>query len=179
MTNAFFWLMKKINLILLLLLPLVNYAQISEKWEGHYAGDLTIKTQSKTSNYHMEIIFQQLNDSTYNWTIVYGEDSLRQERKYLLRRMATNQYVVDEQNGIVLSMNLIENSFISVFEVQGNLIHASYTFKKNKIYFELTSSSSKTETGNLGSSKDNEEDIPLVHSYKTVAYQSAMLKRVK
>jgi hypothetical protein len=178
-TNAFFGLMKKIYLILLFLLPLVNYAQISEKWEGHYGGDLVIKSKGKTSQYHMEIIFRQLNDSTYNWTIVYGQDSLRQERKYLLRKTDANQYVVDEQNGIVLSMNLIDKSFISAFEVQGNLIHARYTFKKNKIYFELTSSSSRSETGNINPPLDNEENIPLVYTYETVAYQSATLKRIK
>jgi hypothetical protein len=171
--------MKKVYLILLLLFPLVNYGQISKNWEGHYKGKLAIQTQSKTSKYHMEIIFLQLNDSTYNWTIIYGQDSMRQERKYRLKKTGENQYVVDEQNGIVLSMNLMGNSFISVFEVQGNLIHARYTFQKSRVYFELTSSSSRSETGNLKPSKDSEENIPLVYSYKTMAYQTATLKKVK
>jgi hypothetical protein len=179
MTNAFFGLMNKLYLLLLLFLPLVNYGQISNKWEGHYKGKLAIQTQNKTSKYHMEIIFMPLNDSTYNWTIVYGKDTSRQERKYLLKKTGENQFVVDEQNGIVLSMNLMGNSFISVFEVQGNLIHARYTFKKNSVYFELTSSSARSETGNLKPSSDSEETIPLVYSYQTVAYQSAILKKIK
>ncbi|NOQ70923.1 MAG: hypothetical protein GQ574_02915 [Crocinitomix sp.] len=171
--------MKKIHFILLFFLPLLSFGQISDKWEGHYSGELTSNSKGGTNSYHMEIIFKQLNDSTYNWTIVYGQDSLRQERKYLLRKIDTYQYTVDEQNGIVLSTNLIQNTFISVFEVQGNLIHATYTFKKNKIYFKLTSSSARTETGDIKPSEDNDESIPLVYSYASVAYQSAILKRIK
>jgi hypothetical protein len=171
--------MKRIYFITLLLFSLSNYAQISEKWVGHYVGDLEINSKSNTSHYHMEINFKQLDDSTYNWTIIYGEDSLRQERKYLLRHVKENEYVIDEQNGIVLSNNLIGATFISVFEVQGNLIHATYTFKKNKIYFELTSSSNKSETGNVKPLADEEETIPLVYSYQTTTQQKAVLKRIK
>ncbi len=177
MANAFFCLMQKLYFILLIFLPLCNYGQISKKWEGHYVGKLEIQSNGPTSHYNMELIFKQLNDTTYNWTIVYGEDSLRQERKYLLRKIDPHHYVVDEQNGIVLSSNLIHNTFISVFEVQGNLIHATYTFKKNRVYFELTSSSARAETGNINPSSDNEETIPLVYSYATVTCQNAVLKK--
>lgn len=127
----------------------------------------------------MEINFMQLNDSTYNWTIIYGEDSLRQERKCLFRQVKENEFVIDEKNGIVLSANLIGATFISVFEVQSNLIHATYTFKKNKIYFELTSSSTKSETGNVKPLAADEETIPLVYSHETTTQQKAVLKRIK
>ena len=81
--------------------------------------------------------------------------------------MKENERVIEEQNGIVSSTNLIGATFFSVFEVQSSLIQAAYTFKKNKIYFELTSSSTKSETSNVKPLAADEETIPLVYSYET------------
>lgn len=169
--------MQKIYFILLVFLPLFNYGQISKKWEGHYVGKLEIQSSDKTSHFHMELIFKKQDDVTYDWTIVYGEDSLRQERNYLLRKIDAHHYEVDERNGIVLSTNLFKNTFVSVFEVQGNLIHATYTFKKNKLYFELTSSSSRSPTGVIAPRTEDEEVVPLAHTYTTVTRQTAVLKK--
>ncbi len=173
--------MKKAILFLLFFSITFSYSQNISQWEGHYAGELEVKTLSNQPvSFHMELIFFQLTDSTYTWTIIYGEDSLRQERKYTLKHLEENQYEIDEGNSIVLSSNLINNSFISVFEVQGNLIHCIYTFEKRKLIFDLTSSSNKSETGNIESGTDlNNEEIPLVYTYGTVAKQHAVLKMIK
>ena len=174
--------MKNIILLIITASSLYGIGQIPENWIGHYSGELHTENISGNSNsYHMELIVKPLTDSSYYWTIVYGEDSLRQERKYFLKHEGGNRYVIDEDNSIVLSCNLIKNQFVSVFEVQGNLIHVTYTFKKNKLYFELTSSTSKSATGNTTDSDTSASNsqIPIVYSYSTTAIQKAKLKRIK
>jgi len=157
---------------------LFSFGQLQEKWFGHYVGELSIYSISGTHQvYHMELLFNQLTTDTYEWTIVYGEDSLRQERKYILLNKGDNIFEIDEQNGIVLSSNLIGNKFISTFEVANNLIHVTYTFNKKQLIFDLTSSTSKYETGVLNTADSSA--VPLVLSYQTTTFQNAILKRKK
>lgn len=157
---------------------LFSFGQLQEKWLGHYVGELSIYSISGTHQvYHMELLFNQLTTDTYEWTIVYGEDSLRQERKYILISKGDNIFEIDEQNGIVLSCNLIGNKFISTFEVANNLIHVTYTFTKNQLIFDLSSSTSKFETGAINTTDSSE--VPVVISYQTTTLQNALLKRQK
>ena len=153
-----------------------NFAQIQQKWLGHYVGELSIYSISGASTvYHMELIFKELNATSYEWTIIYGEDSLRQERKYILISKGDNLFEIDEQNGIVLSCNLIGNQFVSTFEVANNLIHATYTFGRKDLEFNLTSSTSKYTTGEVNPADSAE--VPLVLSCQTTTTQKAILKR--
>lgn len=158
-----------------------SYGQFPQEWEGHYSGTLKSKSVTGASQeYHMELIVSSINDSTWTWTIIYGEDSLRQERRYFLKHEGDNKFDIDEDNSIVLSNNRFNNQFVNVFEVQGNLIHVIYTFEKNKVIFDLTSSSGKYETGNTENEEElNNEGIPIVYGYETGAVQHAELKRIK
>lgn len=170
--------MKKQFFLFILFTTVIAQAQIQDNWLGNYKGDLTsINNAGKKMTYAMEIIFAKETDSTWQWTIVYGEGNKRQERPYKLILKPNGMYEIDEQNSIVLSNALIGNRFISVFEVQGNLIHVTYTFKSKKIYFELISSSNMCETG--GEVTENKDTIPFVNSYVIVAYQHAIFKRVQ
>lgn len=153
-------------------------AQIPASWEGRYQGTLvSTNFQGKEMRYAMSLIVSKMADSSWTWTIIYGEDSLKQEREYLLVLNEKGQFAIDEQNSILLSSHLIGNRFFSVFEVQGNLIHTVYRFEQEAVKFELTSSSGAYETGNTV--QENNDTIPLVVSYRTVAYQKAVLTKVK
>lgn len=64
--------------------------------------------------------------------------------------------------------------------MQGSLIHVIYTFEKNKVIFNLTSSYRKYETGNTRDEEElNNEAILIVYGYETGAIQYAELKRIK
>ncbi len=170
--------MRLFLMIVFLCYALTSFNQIQKKWLGHYAGDLIIENISGPRQvHHMELIYQELSDSSFQWTIIYGEDSLRQERNYMLIKIADNRFKIDENNGIFLSCNLVGNQLMSVFEVENNLIHITYTFNRNKVYFDLTSSSGKYETGRTVVSDYSE--IPLVISFQTTTVQKAILKRQK
>ena len=168
--------MRLIVFFIVLMSATANFAQIQKKWLGHYVGELSIYSISGTRTvYHMELIFKELNATSYEWTIIYGEDSLRQERKYILLDKGDNLFEIDEQNGIILSCNLIGNQFVSTFEVANNLIHATYTFGRKDMHFDLTSSTSKYNTGTLNPS--DSAVTQLVISYQTTTVQKAILKR--
>lgn len=145
---------------------------------GHFIGELTsVNLQGTETKFHMELKINERSDSSYNFTLVYGKDSLRQERAYQLIPDGKAHFILDEKNGILLDMSLGNGALVSVFLVQDNLLHVSYALSKKGIRFELTSSSTAKLTG--GFANDMGEEIPYVQSYKTIAFQYAFLKRKK
>ena len=175
--------MKKQIVFLFLLFSFAGYAQLPAQWYGHYKGELSILgLDGNTLLFPMEFILSNIDDSTANWVIIYGEDSLRQEREYRIIQTKKNRFMIDEQNGIILSCNRFNNQMVSIFEVQGSLIHAVYTFEKKKMRFDLTASTNRLETGRvsqLSADSTNNEAIPLVYTYATTSHQWAELKRIK
>lgn len=162
-----------LTFVIILWQGFASNAQLSTSWIGHYEGDLiATNVQGKESTFHMELDIDVLTDSSYTFTLIYGEDSLRQERAYKLIVSKPNQFILDEQNGIKLSMNLYGNKLISVFEVLNSTLHVTYTLNKKGIQYELTSSNPYMETTAT-------EEKTTVTSYKTLAEQRAFLKRSK
>lgn len=144
---------------------------------GHYKGELvSVNLEGKESSFGMELLIKEVSDSTYDFTIIYSGDGVKQERAYQLYHKGPGHYLLDEKNGIILDMSYGKDRLVSFFEVQGNFIHVSYILEKKGIRFELTSSVSTQKTG--GQTTEGEE-IPEVQSYTTVSFQFASLKRQK
>jgi len=168
--------MKKTVLILLLILSANGFSQLSDSWIGDFVGELTsTNLTGKESSYHMELHIKNITDTTYQFQIVYGKDSTRQERNYQLNYLGNNSYEMDEKNSIMMHVSQNNNSLVTVFEVQKTLIHVTYRLSKKGISFELTSSNNKKSTG--GEIGDSNKKIPEVISYKTTAFQTAFLSR--
>lgn len=118
-----------------------NSPTFPDSYFGIYKGDLEIFTER--GNYKIPMEFHMLpTDSlkTYTYTLVYGADAERQERRYsLIETNGTNgKYIVDEHNGIVLDNKVIGNKMFSLFEVQGNLLTTFITFEEDHLLFEIT-----------------------------------------
>ena len=168
--------MKNTLFVISTFVSLFGFSQLSEDWMGHYKGELyAYSLKGDTTQYHMEMDIAPKTDSSCHFTIIYGEDSLRQERKYTLIQKSPYSLKLDEHNGIILDMTLIHGTLYSVFEVQENLLHVSYTLTDDGIVFELSSSIKGKETGGTSTAKG--EEIPLVQSYFTSVYQFAHLKK--
>lgn len=150
--------------------------QINSNWFGHYSGDLNIVSPKGKQQYHMEFEIDQKTDSTYTFNIIYGEGETRQLRPYELIEKSENEFILDEKNSILIEMTLFDNRLISTFEVQGSVLQAQYIFEKKQMRFELTSFTKSIESGNTN---HEGEEIPLVTSYKTGVFQSALLKKSK
>lgn len=163
--------------IFMLLIMEFSFCQLPESWLGKYEGTMESKDMNGLSfTYKMGMEISTLTDSSYTFLIIYGEDSSRQERSYLLYNNGPNKFVLDEQNGILLEMSYAFDRLVSVFEIQGALLHVSYIKQKKGIRFELTSSKKSFKTGDIEFEGDK---IPEIYSYITSSFQQAELKKVK
>jgi hypothetical protein len=141
---------------------------------GAYYGKLTIDNGGNQQEIDMEFHLQATDSiGKYSYTIVYGSGEKRQERKYfLLEKNATKgDYVVDEDNGILLNAKFSGNTLYSMFEVQGGLLTSRESFFDTYMDFEITySNKAKQEK-----SGDMDEEIPEVISYPIMVVQTARL----
>jgi hypothetical protein len=121
----------------------------------------------------MELKIAYVDTGVYDWTIIYG-DSAQDVRPYQLVHKEANFYDMDEKNSIIMSTTLFDNKLICMFEISGTFIWVSYELTETGIEVNLTSHVFGNETGGA---EYEEEDIPVVGSYKTVVSQYAELKR--
>jgi len=143
---------------------------------GTYIGDLEAHTDKGINNYPME--FHLLPTDTigvYNYTIVYGKGEARQERKYTLKEIdkANGNYILDENNGIILDSKVIGNKMYFLFEVMDSFLTTFITFHKDYLVFEIVVSNIKSKKTSGGM----DEDTPEVFSYPISVVQKAVLNK--
>lgn len=155
-------------------------AQVTDKFPksyfGIYKGDLLIQNASGTQSVGMELHVNATDTiGKYQYKIVYITDDNRQERNYNLitKDGEKGQFVVDENNGILLEAKLFENKLISVFEVKGSLLITTETFYEGYMTFEIVFSNINNKSLSGGDS----EMSPEVSSYPVSVYQYAKLQR--
>lgn len=171
--------MKYLALVLIFCLNLNAQESVStfpEAYFGNYKGDLTIINSNGTQTVGMEFNFKATDSiGKYAYQIVYILDGTRQERNYHLIAKDTKKgdYIIDENNGILLSAKLFENRLYSVFEVNGNLLFTTETFYEDHMIFEIMFTNKKDETisGAVG------ENQPEVLSYPITVSQRAKLMK--
>lgn len=148
---------------------------LPKSWIGSWTGTLEIWNASgKTQEVAMELhIYPQANSKRWQWTIIYGEDDQRQERTYELLAINSSkgQYQIDEKNSIFLEANFINETMISRFEVQNNLITTTYRLQGENLIFEIL-----VGPGNKPNKTGGKQDSPPVHTYPIRAIQKAILK---
>ena len=152
----------------------VQDKQFPDAYLGIYKGDLKISNPNGSQTLPMEFHLLQ-TDSTgvYNYTIVYGEGELKQTRAYKLLTVnkATGEYVVDEDNGILLDAKWVENTLYFSFEVQDNLLTTTERFYDNAMDFEITFSSKKNKK------QTGSEQLPVISYPITVVQKAHLVKQ--
>lgn len=155
-----------------------NAIQISKKWLGNWEGNMliykgdSIPTEIKTALH----IKETDNPSRWEWTVVYGEGDKKQNRQYELVAInpTKGQYQIDEKNSIVLDAFYANNTFISHFEVAGNIIISTYRLDKLQIRFQNIVAKSELLQVSGGA-----ENSPEVLSQKVVSLQTAVLSKIE
>ena len=107
---------------------------------GIYTGTLEINAPKGNQSLDMEFHLQPTDTlGKYQYTLVYTLAGDRQERSYYLleQHKETGEYMVDEDNGIVLHDKVIENRMYALFEVGDNLLTTFITFEKTHMIFEI------------------------------------------
>lgn len=170
--------MKTIALVFLLFVSF-GFAQTEESnfpndFFGKYKGKLNITTANGSQEIDME--FHLLPSDTlgkYHYTIIYKSDKINQERKYTLleKDKSKGQYVVDENNGILLNTTFANNALYSIFEVQGGLLTTTEHFYENYMDFEIMYSLKEK----VEKSGNTDKETPEVLSYPVISVQKAKL----
>lgn len=155
---------------------MAKISNFPDAYLGIYKGDLTISSVRGQQVIPMEFHLTATDSAnTYNYTLVYGAGEQRQERLYTLiaKNAAKGDYVVDENNGIILKAKLVDNTLYSVFEVAGNLLTTTERFYKDAMDFEITfmPTAQKETTG------EDKEGSAIVHTYPITTVQKAHLKK--
>lgn len=147
---------------------------------GSWSGDLEIfNSKGKLMSVPMtlEITTTEL-DSIFGWTIIYGEGDEVDKREYQLRLLDsdTKHYVVDEKNGILLDAYLLDETLVSTFKVEGNILTCTYALEDDHIIFSIYSYPEQV-VRTSGDIVHDGTQIPMVYSYQTQIYQKAILRK--
>ncbi|WP_250433269.1 hypothetical protein [Hanstruepera flava] len=171
--------MKKV-LIILITLGCFNLSaqtdslQFPQDFYGIYKGDLHITNPNGKQTIQMEFHLNPTDTvGKYEYKLVYVMMGKPEERNYTLLEKDTSkgEYVVDENNGILLDAKLIDNTLFSMFEVQGSILTTTERFYKDSMDFEIAFASKTNQTKSGTSGEDSTEVI----SYPISVLQKAHL----
>lgn len=171
--------MKKTFLLIALLFFINSFSQektlhFPTDYFGVYKGDLKIQSVRGENKIDMEFHLNKTDKANqYQYMLVYIFDGKHQQRKYTLltKDASKGQYLVDENNGILLDAQLFDNVLYFMFEVEETLITTTLRFNKNDMNFEITATNKnkKVVTG-----QENTE-VSEVISYPITTVQKARL----
>jgi len=87
--------------------------------------------------------------------------------------LKSNQWKIDEKNGIILPQTFMGNRMQSVFSLDKTLLIATYWLENGLLNFEIiiTQTAAESNTG-LG-----DETSPYVGNHPLIGYHKAVLKR--
>jgi|GEM_PF-1768315 len=155
-------------------IELISESGFPKNWIGKWAGELKIDNNEKDTVFQipMELnISPSEKNGTWNWQLVYNGSP----RDYEMVAFETEKghFKMDELNTIVLDQQLFDNTFISRYEVAGNLILVTNKLIGEQLLFEVIFS--RRDSVNVtGGSATN---IPNVNSYPITVYQRAVLEK--
>ncbi len=151
-----------------------------EQWFGDWQGEMVNLrggTSSKPIPVSMRI--QPLADGSIEWRTVYNNDLERGLKDY---RVIPNpndptRFTLDEQNGILLKLRLIDGVLISPFEVGGHYLVSQYTLKDDGslvheiLVWNAESASTTAATSTAG------DDFPQVQAFEISSIQRTIFRR--
>lgn len=151
-------------------------ADFPVSWEGNWKGDLKIyaaKSSEPEMQIPMELRIQPKNDSVWHWEIHYLTENPDIRKYELIRDLKSNQWKIDEKNGIILPQTFMGNRMQSVFSLDKTLLIATYWLENGLLNFEIiiTQTAAESNTG-LG-----DETSPYVGNHPLIGYHKAVLKR--
>ena len=167
--------MKKLVLILFMLQSSLLFAQTDlGKWEGKWRGELDIYNEKglvQTIPMGINII---KDGPQWKWQIIYNEGESQNFRDYTLLPTANpSQFELDENNGIILKMSYLHDTFHSVFEMNQTVLLVSYSLKENELVFR----SQYSPAANMIESEVQGEETQKIEARETTNYQIAYLKK--
>lgn len=172
--------------IYLLLLLFINFSHSYSQEEngldfpddyfGIYSGPLEINSNNGIQSIDMEFHLKPTDSiGKYEYKLVYIVNGNRQERNYTLieQNKESGQYIVDENNGIILDDKVVGNKMYALFEVNGTLLTTFISFGKDHMVFEIVATNTKDKRITHPDEDPNTEVI----SYPVSTVQRAVLQK--
>ena len=99
------------------------------EWCGRWTGTLAMLGDSKFGPVTMTLEIAPITEGRWSWTITYDGEFGRQVRPYELVAIdaAAGRFAVDEKNGIVIPMRVLDGTLYSTFEVMDSRIEMRET----------------------------------------------------
>ncbi len=177
------------HLILLILctLPFLLQAQTEvspqfpQDFTGKWGGQLDVfRPEGVVQTVPMELHILPLTDTSYTYTIIYGEDKVAGKRDYFIFQGADGQHhwVCDEQNTILLDGYYLGKTYQSVFTVMGTYLVSNLEHRGDHLVYSIQSGK-EDPVRKTGNAVHQGEDIPPVSSFKIAGYQRATLHLIK
>ena len=159
----------------------VSAQSFPQDWEGIYEGEMVIGFTDRPSD-SVDVLFElQTIEKDSSWTYRMTYTSARYGvivKDYIIRRDGNNpaNYLLDEQDGILIEMSLMNGCFYDLFEVEGQLYSTTMCMTGGTIRFDLFVSSLTTPLI-TDSVEDDEGNTYQVKSYKPMQHQTVVLTR--
>ncbi len=172
--------------LLLLILPCFCYAQTDklptfpQDFTGKWAGELQIFGPSGVrQTVPMELHILPITDTSYTYTIIYGEDKVAGKRDYYIVQGpdGPHHWICDEKNTILLDGYYLGSTYQSVFTIGGTYLMSSVEHRGDHLVYAIFSGK-EAPVRTTGETKHDGEDIPAVNSYKVSGYQRSILRQL-
>ncbi|SDR83291.1 hypothetical protein SAMN04515667_0787 [Formosa sp. Hel1_31_208] len=144
-----------------------------DDYVGVYKGDLVIINENGQQNVGMEFHLQATDSiHTFDYKLVYASGSKPMEKVYklIIKDRSKGEFMVDENNGILLNANYFNNTLYSVFQVRNSLITTTETFYEDRMEFKIVFSNMSDNV-----IVDGEENTVQVTNYPVSVIQKAVL----
>ncbi len=159
-----------------------NSQSVLDNWEGTYQGEMIVGITNR-SNDSLNVKFELLPIETdSSWTYKMTYDSKRYGiivKDYEIHRdgNSTTNFLLDEKDGIIIEMSLMNDCFYDMFEVMDQLYAITMRKVGNSIHFDLFTASKKKAM--ITNSDEDDEGISYeVKSYKPMQHQTVILNRI-
>ena len=159
-----------------------NAQSVLADWEGVYEGQMVIGNVSRPND-SVKVTFEFLpleGDSTWTYKMTYLSDKYGTIVKdYQVKRVGDGKvnFLLDEKDGIMIEMSLMNDCFYSMFEVLDNIYTTTLRKSGETLFFDLYSSSMNAGSMTKNGAEDPEEVFE-VTSYKPALHQTVEFVRV-
>lgn len=179
--------MKHLLVIILIFLPVFVTAQATfpTDYQGKWGGDLEIySAEGLKQKVPMQLHILPVNDTTFTYTIIYGEDLEAGKRDYLLRpgKQGPHHWVIDEQDGILLDNFYLGGVLHGPFSVMGTLLNSMLEMRGEELHYTIASGPAEAfhiSGASSSNPKTGEEDYIEVQAYAVKGFQKATLQKLE
>lgn len=153
-----------------------------QEWEGVYEGQMIIGF-SERENDTVAVTFELLPiipDSSWTYRMSYMNKrygKITKDYEILRNGESWTNFLLDEKDGIIIEMTLMNDCFYSVFEVTDQIYSIAMRKVKKNIEFDLFTSTKNSLV--TSSSPEEYSDTYEVFSCKPNQHQTVLLKRSK